>query len=414
MTSEEGNVRRSSARLAVISVLICSLCACAPSKGPDEKFRIGTTLPLTGIFGKAGNLVKDAYTIWSERVNARGGINGHPVELIYYDNKSDRAVAAKLVEKLITDDKVDLLLGGFGSSLVFAGSTVAEKYKYPLISGAASSNKLFERGFRYYFSTLGKATEEIRGCVEVFKTANPRPKTAAIVGADILFTSLACEGYRKYCGQEGIEVVHFELFPLALRDYNSLLAKVKAKKPDVLLVGSHLLVAMRMIKAMKEIDFSPNAVAFSYGPTVPKFVEDLGKDADYVIAASEWTSRLPYKGPVFGSAGDFDKEYFKRFKRHPDFVEAAAAGGAVVQQLVVQALGFKPPLSRENRIAIGKMLHADGFETFYGRVEFGKDGANVAHPPIAVQVQQGKLKTIYPEANAEAKIIYPLRPWKER
>jgi len=379
-----------------------------------QPFRIGVSVSLTGVFGKDGSLVKDAYTLWMETVNAKGGINGHPVELIFYDDKSDASTGAKLTEQLIVSDKVDLLLGGFGSNALFAASPVAEKYAYPLISGGASSDKLFERGFKYYFSTLGKATEEVRGCVEMFKAVNPKPKTAAIIGADILFTSLACEGFKKYCAENGIEVIHYELFPMALEDYNSLLAKVKNKNPDVLLVGSHLLVAMKTIKAMKEIDFSPKAVAFSYGPTVPKFVEDLKGDAEYVIAASEWTSNMPYKDQIFGSAADFDKLYFERFKRHPDYVEAASAGGAVAQQMVIQELGLKPSLSKKDREAIMEKLHTGVFDTFYGRIQFGPDGANVAHPPVAVQIQDGKLKNVFPLEYAESKIRYPFKPWKER
>jgi len=400
----------------IVGILLATglLFGMAAQAKDAQPFRIGVSVSLTGVFGKDGSLVKDAYTLWMETVNAKGGINGHPVELIFYDDKSDASTGAKLTEQLIASDKVDLLLGGFGSNALFAASPVAEKYAYPLISGGASSDKLFERGFKYYFSTLGKATEEVRGCVEMFKAVNPKPKTAAIIGADILFTSLACQGFKKYCAENGIEVIHYELFPMALEDYNSLLAKVKNKNPDVLLVGSHLLVAMKTIKAMKEIDFSPKAVAFSYGPTVPKFVEDLKGDAEYVIAASEWTSNMPYKDQIFGSAADFDKLYFERFKRHPDYVEAASAGGAVAQQMVIQELGLKPSLSKKDREAIMEKLHTGVFDTFYGRIQFGPDGANVAHPPVAVQIQDGKLKNVFPLEYAESKIRYPFKPWKER
>ncbi|MGA8833707.1 MAG: amino acid ABC transporter substrate-binding protein [Desulfomonilaceae bacterium] len=401
-------------RSILIVMWVCFLSvgfACAAQKAA---WKVGVAVSLTGVFGKDGSLVKDAYTLWQETVNSNGGINGAPVELIFYDDKSDPATTAKLTEQLIVSDKVDLLLGGFGSSQLFAASPVAEKYQYPLISGGASSNKLFERGFKYYFSTLGKATEEVRGCVDIFSEVTPKPKTAAIIGADILFTSLACDGFKKYCQKNGIEVIHFELFPMALQDYNSLLMKVKNKKPDVLLVGSHLLVAMKTIKAMKEIDFSPKAVAFSYGPTVPKFVEDLKGDSNYVIAASEWTPNMPYSGKVFGKASDFSQLYIKRFNRRPDYVEAAAAGGAVAQQEVLEELGLKPPLSKENRIKIMEALHKDKFETFYGKIQFGADGANEAHPPVAVQIQSEKLENVFPLEYAEAKILYPFKPWKER
>lgn len=399
----------------VFVLLLIGLLSVGFAWGEQKKaWKIGVAVSLTGVFGKDGSLVKDAYTLWQETVNSHGGVNGAPVEIIFYDDKSDPATTAKLTEQLIVSDKVDLLLGGFGSSQLFAASPVAEKYQYPLISGGASSNKLFDRGFKYYFSTLGKATEEVRGCVDIFTAVNPKPKTAAIVGADILFTSLACEGYKKYCESNGIEVIHHELFPMALQDYNSLLMKVKNKNPDILLVGSHLLVAMKTIKAMKEIDFNPKAVAFSYGPTVPKFVEDLKGDANYVIAASEWTPNMPYSGKVFGKASEFNQLYLKRFSRSPDYVEAAAAGGAVAQQIVIEELGLKPPLNKENRIKIMEALHKDKFETFYGKIEFGADGANEAHPPVAVQIQSGKLENVFPLEFAEAKILYPFKPWKER
>ncbi len=411
---KEGSMQRKGIILLATALLFCFLSRAAVLAEQAKPFKIGVAVSLTGRFGKDGTLVKDAYTLWMDKVNAQGGINGHPVEIIFYDDKSDAPTAAKLTEQLIESDKADLLLGGFGSDAVFAASAVAEKRGYPLISGGASSNKLFERGFKYYFSTLGKATEEVRGCVDFSRAVQPKPKTAAIVGADILFTSLACEGFKRYCGENGIEVVHYELFPMTLEDYNSLLLKVKSKNPDLLLVGSHLLVAMKTMKALKEIDFSPKAVAFSYGPTVPKFIEELKGDAEYVLAASEWTPNMPYTGPILGAARDFNNAYFEKFKRYPDYVEAASDGGALAQQIVIEKLGLKPPLSKKDRESIMEKLHAETFDTFYGKIHFGPDGANVAHPPVAVQIQNGKLMNVFPLEFAESKIWYPFKPWKER
>jgi branched-chain amino acid transport system substrate-binding protein len=384
----------------------------------QQKFRIGYADPLTGTFGRDGSLVKDAYNFWAELVNAKGGIGvrgkKYPVELAVIDDKSNAAENAKFTEKLITEDKVDLILGGFGSDSVFAGSAVAEKYKYPLVSGAASSNKLFERGFKYYFSTLGKATEEVRGCVDIVQILSPKPRTGAIIGSDILFTSLAAEGYRKYAAENGIEIVHFELFPITLQDYNSILVKVKQKNPDVLFVGSHLMVAMKTIKGMKEIDFSPKMVTFSYGPTVPDFIKNLGKDSEYVVAASEWAPNLPFKDPLFGTARQFNETYYKKYRRYPDYVEAASAAGAYAMQAAIEKLGILPPVKEEDRVRLMEQLHKQNLMTFYGVVKFGADGANEAHPPVAVQIQNGKLVNVFPKEAAEATPWYPMKPWKER
>jgi branched-chain amino acid transport system substrate-binding protein len=398
--------------------IIAGLVLPGLSYGETARFRIGCALPLTGVFGRDGSLVKDAYTFWAETVNSRGGIavkgKKYPVELLFFDDKSDQSESAKLVERIATIEKVDLILGGYGSDSVFAASAISEKYKYPMISGGASSNKLFERGFTYYFSTLGKATEEVRGCVEVARGLKPKPRTAAVIGSDILFTSLAAEGFKDYLKKEGIELVYFELFPLSLTDYNSLLFKVKEKNPDMLLVGSHLMVALNVMKALKEVDFTPKLTAFSYGPTVPDFVKSLGKDAEYVVAASEWAPNLPYRDDVLGTASALNENYFKRFGRYPDYVEVASIGGALVQQWAVEKLAAAPPLKEADRVRLMEELHKMDSMTAYGRIKFGADGANVDHPPIAVQVQNGKLTTVFPKEVASHQVVYPAKPWKER
>ena len=405
-------------KMLVLVALIIGLPAPGMTFAQAAKFRIGCALPLTGAFGKDGNLVKDAYGYWADTINARGGLTikgkKYPVELLFFDDKSDQAESAKLVERLATLEKVDLILGGFGSDSVFAASAITEKYKYPMISGGASSNKLFERGFKYYFSTLGKATEEVRGCVEIAELLNPRPKTAAIIGSDVLFTSLAAEGYKAHLKKLNIELVHFELFPLSLDEYNSLLFKVKQKNPDVLLVGSHLMVALKVMKALKEVDFMPKMVAFSYGPTVPDFIKSLGKDAEYVIAAAEWAPNLKYKDGVFGTAAQLNDNYFKKYGRYPDYVEVASIGGALVEQWAIEKLGLVPPLKEADRVKIMEELYKMDAMTVYGRIKFGPDGANVEHPPVAVQVQNGKLVTVFPKDAVEKPVMYPAKAWKER
>ena len=404
--------------LIILLVLFLFFIPSASALGAERPIRIGFPVPLTGVFGKDGSLVRDAYLFWKETINAQGGMEvrgkRYPVELVFYDDKSDPPTSAKLTEKLITDDKVDLLLGGFGSSQVIAASAVSEKFRFPMISGAASTLKLFDRGFKYYFSLLGKAPEEVRGCVEILPTLRPRPETVAIIGANIPFTADAAEGFKLYATKLGLTIVHFELFPMALADYNPLLNKVKDKKPDVLLAGSHSLVAIRTVKSMKEIDFSPKAVFFSYGPTVPDFIQSLGSDADYVFAASEWTPNLPYRDKIFGTARDFYHRYSKRFGRAPDYVEAASVAGALILQQAVQEMGLISPLKDRDREKIMQYLYANRFDNFYGPIRFAPDGANEIHPPVVVQVQGGRLVHVFPPETAEGKPIYPMKPWKER
>jgi branched-chain amino acid transport system substrate-binding protein len=389
--------------------------------GQQKEFKVGVALSLSGIFSKDAGLFKEVYDLWAETVNKAGGIKvkgtGYPIRITYYDDESSPQKSAQLIERLATADKVDLMLAGFGSSIAFAASAVAEKYKYPYISGAASANPLFEKQYKYFFATLNKTFEEVEGAARVFTLAQPKPTRAAVIGSDHLFGKLAAEGFKKFMEEMGIEVVHYEIFPLALTDYNSLLLKVKRANPDILLVGGLFTHALRVMKATKEVDFSPKGIAFSYGPTVPDFLKEFGKDADGVIAASEWLPTFPFKDPIFGSASQFNETIQQKYGHPADYVQAAAAGGLVAQQTAIEQLGLQPPLDEKAREALMEQLHKQDVMTVYGRVKFAPDGSIVQKPPIAVQIQNGKFALVYPRdvSGAQAgKLVYPLAPWRSR
>ena len=311
--------------LAVVLLLVVLGLPAADAQ--PKEFKVGVAISLSGIFSRDAALFKETYDLWAETVNKAGGIKvkgtGYPVRITYYDDESSPQKGAQLIERLATQDKVDLILPGFGSSIAFAASAVTEKYKYPYISGAASANPIFERGFKYVFATLNKTFDEVEGAAKVFSIAQPKPTRAAIIGSDHLFGKLSAEGFKKFLGEMGIEVVHFEIFPLDLADYNSLLLKVKRQNPDLLFIGGLYGQALRVMKAAKEVDFAPKGMSFSYGPTVPDFLKEFGKDADGVIAASEWLPSFPFKDPVFGSAQQFTEAIEKKYGHPPDYVQAA-------------------------------------------------------------------------------------------
>ena len=389
--------------------------------GQTKEFKVGVALSLSGIFSKDAGLFKEVYDLWAETVNKAGGIKvngtGYPVRITYYDDESSPQKSAQLIERLATADKVDLILAGFGSSIAFAATAVAEKYKYPYISGAASANPIFERGYKYFFATLNKTFDEVEGAAKVFTLVQPKPARAAVIGSDHLFGKLSAEGFKKFMGEIGVDLVHFEIFPLDLQDYNSLLLKVKRANPDILLVGGLFTHALRVMKATKEVDFSPKGIAFSYGPTVPDFLKEFGKDADGVIAASEWLPTFPFKDPIFGSAAQFNDTIQQKYGHPADYVQAAAAGGLVAQQTAIEKLGLQPPLDEKAREALMEQLHKQDVMTLYGQVKFGPDGAIVQKPPIAVQIQGGKFALVYPRevgGAQAAKLIYPLAPWRSR
>ena len=416
---------RITATLLVLTLVVAvALGSGLRPRGADaqgREFKVGAALSLSGIFSRDAAQLKEVYDLWADTVNKAGGIKvkgaGHPVRIIYYDDESSPQKNAQLVERLATSDKVDLMLGAFGSSIVFAASAVAEKYKYPYISGAASANPIFERGFKYVFATLNKTFDEVEAAAKVFSLAQPKPTRAAVIGADHLFGKLSAEGFKKFLGEMGIELVHFEIFPVDLTDYNSIMLKVKRANPDLVFVGGLTVNSIRATKAAKEVDFSPKGFSFSYGPTVPEYVKEFGKDAEGAISASEWLPSFPFKDPVFGSAQAFADAIRARYHHEADCVQAAGAAGVVAQQLAIEALGLTPPLDDKAREALMEQLHKQDVQTLYGRTKFGADGGIALKPPIAVQIQGGKSVLVYPTdvgGTKAGKLVYPLTPWRSR
>src|SRR5271157_3803836 len=175
----------------------------------QDKIRIGAAISMTGKFAREGGLVKGGYDFWRDWVNEQGGINvggkKYRVDIIYYDDKSDTMTSAKLTERLITEDKVNFLLAPYSSGIAFATSAIGERYGYITIAGAANSDALYERGYKYLFSVLSPASKDFNATADLLARQKPAPKTVAILALDSLLTILATDGLREHIKTLGLE-----------------------------------------------------------------------------------------------------------------------------------------------------------------------------------------------------------------
>ena len=355
---------------------------------------------------------------WQSNVNERGGIlaadgNRYPVEIIYYDDKSDAATTAKLVEKLITEDKVDLIFGPFSSTCVGPSSAVTEKYKVVMIEAAGNARSLFERGFKYLFTTL-KVADDL-GEAYMRELAKQGAETVAIIAPDAPFYVSAAEGFENYAPQYGIEVVHYETFPVETTDYAPIVTKLKALNPDIVAMGSHTVPAMQLMKAAKEADFNPKAYVFSFGTMIPSFVEELGKDAEYVMEYTAIAKMAPFEDDNFGTAKDLWTAYYDLYGTYPDSTISAGISAGVAIEVAVKNSGVVPPISSEDaKVKFRDALAKVDIMTAAQPVKFHEKGWNIANPLGIVQIQNGKPVCVGPEEWAEAEMIYPSPAWKER
>src|SRR3989441_346850 len=220
----------------------------AEAQGP---IRIGASLSLTGTYAKLGRNQHEGYKLCVKDLNAKGGLLGRKVELVVYDDQSTPATAVRLYEKLITEDRVDGVMGPYSSPVTEASVNVTEKYKKVMVAPLAATTSIFKRPpdkkRSYVFMVISPAEEYLEGLIDT--AAKRGLKTVAIVNEDTLFSKAAASGAVDLAKKRGMQVVFQEAYPKGNTDFSALLTKVKALTPDVLAAATYFDDAVAVTRA---------------------------------------------------------------------------------------------------------------------------------------------------------------------
>src|SRR5881296_2585534 len=217
------------AALAVAFALAVGGVVVAAAQGP---IRIGASLSLTGTYAKLGKNQHEGYKLCERDLNAKGGLLGRKVEFVVYDDQSAPPTAVRLYEKLITEDKVDGVMGPYSSPVTEAAANVTEKYKKVMVSPLAATTSIFRKGRKYLFMVISPAEGYLEGLVDI--AAKRGLKTVAVVNEDTLFSKAAAAGAVELAKKRGLQVVYQEAYPKGNTDFSALLTKVKSLNPDVI------------------------------------------------------------------------------------------------------------------------------------------------------------------------------------
>jgi branched-chain amino acid transport system substrate-binding protein len=390
------------------SLLLCILLIANAAVGAekDEVIKVGASVSLTGGLSRFGTLVKNGYELWKETVNAAGGIKiagkKMKVDIIYYDDQSDNQTSAKLTEKLITEDKVQFLLSPFGSGPTFATTAIGEKYNIITMASMANAGKIYDRGFKNVFSIAPPGKVFLWSFLDLMKTMKPAPKKVAIITPNDLFPVSVAKGARERCEQLGFDVVYYEEYPKGVKDLSSTILKIKHSGADVLMSSGYLEEAILTRRQLSEQRVKLKAMCFTTGPEHHDFRKILGEDANNVFGVSWWMPEMKYTGPLFGSSSDYANLFTKRFGPGVTQQAAGASQAGLLLQLALEKAG-----ALETN-AVRKALRAYEGTTFWGPTKWDKTGKNVGGSSVAFQIQKGELKTVFPQAAAVAKPLYPL------
>ena len=372
---------------------------------------LGASVQLTGPVANTGRYYRDAYQFAIDKINATGGVTiagkSHKLALKIYDNQSDVNLSVRQYTQLVSQDKVNLLLGPFASNFALADSAVAEKYKVPMVQGGGASDQIFARNFKYIFGTLAPASNYFGSTVDMLKKLEPAPKTVALRDADDAFDVSVAEGTRPKLKQAGLSIVIDERYSTNATDFNSLLSQVKSKNVDVVLMAGHETEILNFVRQAKSLAVAPRMYSFTVGVPSEDFRKALGKDADHAFGMTAWLPSEALKDRWFGDAQRFAKDYKARFGYDPDY---HAASGAADVEALVQAMENAGSIDPQKvRDALAKVR----FDSLYGPIAFGEHG-QIDLPQVVIQVQGDALVEVYGAKGFVTQPKYPMPPWNAR
>ncbi len=386
------------APVVVVGVGLASLPLPAAAQTP---IKIGASMSVTGTYAKPGSYQKEGYDVCIDELNAKGGLLGRKVELVIYDDQSQPATAVKLYEKLITEDKVDAVMGPYSSAVSEAVANVTEKYKKVMVAPLAATTSIFKKGRKYIFMVITPAENYLDGLIDM--AAKRGLKTVAIINEDTLFPKASAAGTAEAAKKRGMQVVLQEAYPKGNTDFSALLVKIKAANPDVIAAGTYFDDAVAITRQMKELNVNPKMFGLTVGGDLPEFYDLLKQNAEYVYGSTQWDETLPYPGQK-----EFLAAYTKKFKHEPSYHAAAGYAGCLIYGEAVKRAGT---LDGDK---VREQLLKMEIKTAFGDYKVDADGFQVAHKMVMLQWQDGKRAVVWPDDLAGGKARYPTPEWGKR
>jgi branched-chain amino acid transport system substrate-binding protein len=358
---------------AFVALSFAALLSAAPAHAADP-MKVGVSLALTGGVAANGKQILMALEFWRDDINAKGGLLGRPVDLVYYDDQSNPSNVPALYTKLITVDKVDLLLGPYATNMVAPAMPVIMQNNKTTISFLAIG---INRHFNYprYFSMVPVGPKGpgafSDGFFELAAAQSPKPQTVAIVSADAEFAKTAADAARDNAKAAGFTVVYDRSYPPPTTDFLPVVRAVQAANPDIVYVAAYPPDTVGIIRAANEINLVPKMFGGAMiGMLVTPIKVQLGPLANGLVIGESFIRAPPFEFP--GVADLFKRYQAKAAGQGVDplghgFVPFGYAAGQVLAKAVEET-------KSTDHDKLAAYIRSNTFPTVVGDVAFGKDG----------------------------------------
>jgi len=416
------NLKRLLAGAAVLAAATIGLSA---GVAAQTEIKIGSSMAMTGGLGPNGKSALLAWKIWEEDVNAKGGLLGRKVKLIYYDDQSNPSTVPGIYTKLLDVDKVDLVVGGYATAMLAPAMPVVMQRK-KLFIGLLGLAVNSEFNYPNYFVMIPSGPESkptfTKGFFDLAMAQDPKPKTVAIVAADQEFSRNAADGARVNAKAAGLQVVYDKSYPPSTTDYTAIVRAVAATNPDIVVVCSYPPDSVGIVRAVNEIGFKPRMIGGGMvGLQNTALKAQLGPLLNGFVNYDFW---LPVPKMQFPGVDELMKKYQARAgEEKVDALGYYMAPQAYAQlQVLGQAIEATKSLDDQK---LADYIRANTFKTVLGDVKFGKGGEWSAPRVLQIQFQhvQGNdvaqfkdVKTLVVLTPAEYKsgdVVYPYEKAKQ-
>ncbi len=413
MQLRKGMACRASA-VALSAALLAAGLSGAQAKVEGDTIILGSAISLTGKYSTNGFHAKNGYEFAVKRINDNGGVTiggkSYKLKVIYYDDESTPARGAQLAERLISQDGVQYMLGPYSSGLTKAIAPVTEKYQIPMVEAEGTSRSLFTQGYKYLFAVLSTSEQYLASAIDLAadmaKKEGKDPSTVRIAMAfeNDPFSLDVRAGVVDDAKRYNMQIVVDDKLPRDLSDMSATLTKVKALKPDLLVVSGHSKGAATATRQIKEMGVEVPMVAMTHCEAAD-VTGKFGDASEGFLCATQWAETMTYEDPLFGSAGNYDTEFKQMF---PEY--AAKTVPYQSAQATAAVFVWKDAFERANSLDKEKVRDAitqTDLMTFYGRIKFSERGNNIAKPMVLRQIQGGKYNVVAPPDFASHELNWP-------
>ena len=385
--------------------LAVSLATPAMARVDGDTITLGSSISLTGKYATNGLHTQRGYDYAVKVINEAGGVKvggkSYKLAVKYYDDESTPARGAQLAERLIQQDGVDYMLGPYSSGMTKAIAPVSEKFGVPMVEAEGASRSLFTQGYKYLFAVLSTSEQYLATAIDfaAAKSSDPKGVRIALAFEGDPFSMAVRAGVMDKINEYGMKVVIDDQLPADLSDMSTTLTKVKALKPDALIISGHSKGAATAARQIDEMKVNVPMIALTHCEAA-KVQEKFPKTANGFLCPTQWVETLSKSDPMFGSAADWNAGFKADYPSYTSVPYQSAQASAAVYV-------FKEAFEAANSFDKDKLrdaISAVEMETFYGDIKFSAQGNNIAKPMFMRQIDASGTYSLVEKAGD---MVYP-------